>query len=684
MSSNFLFLPTNTNTQLLYNKIKNSINNCIAFNTLYLRKLKSTNNKIIAKIYIKECNKNLFKNLKSEQVSSGKSIKIPRSRMNYVSEYINFLQNSGYTSFLKKSLLTHEHNDLATLTVKINPVLKKIKIRQCKKLKIHQILLKSFFKSQIGLPKNYRLIQESIDKIYSWYRKRGYKWIEIKTISSKESSEVEVLIEEGIIDKVNIICKTKKSKKKEDLNKLNSLIVEKLKIVPKMTLNLKTLESGIKFFEKQKIVNNLSYKVDNANKGLIIKIKYSLSNNKIAYSYKTTIFKWSKIKKLQQMKKFANFLPNFCKNNETVKSVKKVYHANNEYSWLEITQEYIWKSMEKTKIYLRMSAKLPLSEIKLSNSKIIRNLTNEWISCKYNALGYYKYAHKYKYPQVINLNCYLYKKSNLRRVIGFMINQVESSVGEHSHIIHEIIGKKDKKHIIHLNTCIYKILKRDFCKSNTKTKNKMTKENCISILIKFIYRKLETGEKYENKRCTLLHSSELSSSFYIKNLKTKNLRGHACKDINFTYKPIISLPPIESSIKKSYFLLTIKTDLFSAIKSLSDLKLCGENNNLTNICNKSNDMGNYSIHIVHAEYKICILKHIEVYAFSAYTKSLSYKIIDFHNPQTRKNLYKNIFKAGIGFKAYMPLKKFSNIYLEYNIDQKNKKNFRISKRLIIY
>lgn len=637
-SLTFASIRTNNSSQFFFSKTIESLNDLAKLRIVCAEKLKNT---IVVKIYIRKCSKDLLKKIRIDQISSIESVEVCSSKMNCINKSIDTLENSGYV----KSSLIRRQSDLIIFDLRMNPILKKIKIKACKNLKIHRKLLEVFFRNQVGLPRNNKLIQESINEISKWYTKKGYEWIAIRIISNRKLNELQVHINEGLIDKVNMICETKKLKK--NLSEVNNLIAEKLKIFPQAVLNLRTLERGVSFFEKQKIVNNINYRIRNSKKGLVVNIRYSLSDNSLNCYHCMSIFKLSEFRQAKLMRKIIDFPLSFYRDERLPDATIETYQICRSCAWLEITQERIWKSIQRTRICLHTSIISPSIRFELSDLKV-KSLLNSYILHQKNIVGWHNYR-GYKLPETINSSEYLQNICNLKKIIQFITNEVRYSIKEYVNVIQEITVRKSEKKFNCLNDkmCKTSIL---HCHNNSLVlRNKATKDNYCRALINFSYQTCKSVAKYESRISAVLHDV-LFSNFYINNLKLKNLKRYAGKNINFTYRPVINLPAIIPNISKDNLLLNLEINLLTTSQNLLDLEIYSKHESLMSISKKSNSEITYSHWIARGEYKVCILRYIEPCISLTYIKGFFYEITDLNNLWVIKNLHKNIFKVHLGIK----------------------------------
>nr|YP_009511440.1 hypothetical protein [Gracilariopsis mclachlanii]AXI97317.1 hypothetical protein [Gracilariopsis mclachlanii] len=212
----FFFFLINTIYYISYDKIPKQYKYAILPNIYFQKRLNfHKHNNIKIKIY--KCNKYLLQKMQNYKYSIWKFIKYYSLDYNITNKDlykdIYILQKFGSINSIHKYMILYNQYKQTIFDIKVNPIVKKINIINHKKLKIYSQLLQLLFKQQIGLPKNYLGIQKSINTIYNWYLYQGYQWTNINIINTPESNEISILIDEGKIYEVNLVCKTHNIKK---------------------------------------------------------------------------------------------------------------------------------------------------------------------------------------------------------------------------------------------------------------------------------------------------------------------------------------------------------------------------------------------------------------------------------------------------------------------------------------
>nr|QCI03967.1 hypothetical protein [Antithamnionella ternifolia] len=247
------------------------------FYNVYKIFISETNNQIFNKIYLKYLKKHIFYHINQ--------INRLNLRSNILlQDYINYLQQLGFIRYINYTYIWLHKNKYILLKININPIIKVIKIENYTKLIISQKILKNLFKDQIGLPKNYLHINDSIKKIDSWYKLKGFKWIKINLIKDYNSNAIHIKINEGKIISSLISCNCNMNIK-IDIHKLNSKILNELMIKKGLILNLIILDKQIQRIKKIYLINNLQYQIIYKKDGVHINLEYKLNLNTNKYLY---------------------------------------------------------------------------------------------------------------------------------------------------------------------------------------------------------------------------------------------------------------------------------------------------------------------------------------------------------------------------------------------------------------
>nr|QUE28587.1 hypothetical protein [Porphyrostromium japonicum] len=134
------------------------------------------------------------------QIDNLESSKI-KVRQQEINDLLAQMKLSGY--FRSVSIKSKISNKQQTITIKCRSMspLKSITILGNKSIMIPQKLILDLFRKQIDRPQNFRLINEALKGIYSWYYNKGYQWVNI-TVKQDDETSIGLQIAEGIIDSI--------------------------------------------------------------------------------------------------------------------------------------------------------------------------------------------------------------------------------------------------------------------------------------------------------------------------------------------------------------------------------------------------------------------------------------------------------------------------------------------------
>lgn len=200
---------------------------------------------------------------------------------------IEYLQNTGFISRIEYFVVHIINMKYIILNLKTNPIVKKVEIKNYNQLKISKPILIKIFKNQIGLPINYKKLGLSIQKIYNWYKDKGFIWVYIQFARDKNFNTLCLQIFEGRIveNSFSHKCISRTTINNSLLKKIEKIIEIKLGISKGCLLNIKKMEQGIKYLKEIKLVNNCKYNIIHHSQGLFIKIEYTISKDHSGYFY---------------------------------------------------------------------------------------------------------------------------------------------------------------------------------------------------------------------------------------------------------------------------------------------------------------------------------------------------------------------------------------------------------------
>nr|YP_009509261.1 hypothetical protein [Gracilaria vermiculophylla]AXI96911.1 hypothetical protein [Gracilaria vermiculophylla] len=180
---------------------------------IYCKHTLESTKSVSKQIKIHKCNKYLlYKIQHSKQTLHHKTRHINFNNASLEGE-IYILQKAGCIRSINKYIVLYSKYKQEIFNINIYPVINRINIREYRKLKISIKFLKRLFINQLGLPKNYLLIDSIIHRIYNWYISHGYYWSRVNINRQPYTHKVSIKIDEGKIYRIQIKCKTKNIKK---------------------------------------------------------------------------------------------------------------------------------------------------------------------------------------------------------------------------------------------------------------------------------------------------------------------------------------------------------------------------------------------------------------------------------------------------------------------------------------
>nr|YP_010904255.1 hypothetical protein REQ04_pgp121 [Catenella fusiformis]WCH57506.1 hypothetical protein [Catenella fusiformis] len=204
-----------------------------------------------------------------------------------LAKIIEYLQNNGFVNKIEYFVIHITNIKYFIFSITTNRIIKKIEIKKYNGLKIPPSFLVYIFKSQIGLPFNYRKLSNSIQKIYKWYKNKGFAWTYIQLIKHKNPNVLCLQIFEGKIFKSSFICKCIPQSiiSSNLLNKIEKVLEVELGISKGCILNVNKIEQGIIRVKNIKLINNCKYNIIHGSKGLYIEVEYTISINRCGHFY---------------------------------------------------------------------------------------------------------------------------------------------------------------------------------------------------------------------------------------------------------------------------------------------------------------------------------------------------------------------------------------------------------------
>nr|AOM64534.1 hypothetical protein Riqu_055 [Riquetophycus sp.] len=201
----------------------------------------------------------------------------------YINNWIHRLKISGYVNNLQVYLINRESIKYKILHVNTNNLIKKIIISKSRQLQIPKSLLIKYIEENLGFIYNYNKLQDSVNKIYSWYKQHGFEYVNINLIKYNNLGNVYININEGILRKIDLQCESKKYINRKYIAYIESRIKKELLILPGQTVNIKKIELGIQRLKEDKIISSCIYKILEYTNELVIMVNYSIYQDNIHY-----------------------------------------------------------------------------------------------------------------------------------------------------------------------------------------------------------------------------------------------------------------------------------------------------------------------------------------------------------------------------------------------------------------
>lgn len=208
-------------------------------------------------------NNNLIRNRLKKFLDIHQQISLPINKIQ-LHYWINQLKLSGFFQEVSSKVLFYNQKQIIIINIKINPIIKQISIFESSQKIIPHSLVTFYFRYQLGYPKNFYYITNSLKKIHKWYYVRGYHLAEIQIDNSTTISEtiIAVVIKEGILSKIELIGYTETTKFININNIISaSFLLNSLNIKLHQSINILYLELGLTQLKHEKIFVECNYKL---------------------------------------------------------------------------------------------------------------------------------------------------------------------------------------------------------------------------------------------------------------------------------------------------------------------------------------------------------------------------------------------------------------------------------------
>nr|QCI07301.1 hypothetical protein [Leiomenia cribrosa] len=658
-----------------HDKILSINNSKLAFNLniLYLYK---TNNQKIEKIEIDTLN-----NLIVKHIAYNCPLSLQKQISNYKIEIINIkktidlLKNSGFIKNINLKLVKKGNKKYVILHLYTNPILKKIIIFNYKSLKIPNEVLRKIFQPQIGLPKNYIKLKKSINKIYSWYKLKGFEWIHIKLVNDEKSEHLSLEIVESTIVQTEFISISNNNLSKNIQNIIENRILQELHIKLGNTLNIKKIESGINYLKDIKLINECTYKVMECNKGLKIILKYKLFKSQMECIYRKNV----KENKISIKNNIKNNISNFYSHYKYIlTNISNHIILLNKYLTITYTSYYPYLDREKKIIFnIKILKNFPSMNIKLLHPsiKISKNIYGNFITYLYHKINQANSIYPLHALNILKTN----KRSNS------IVNKGVKILFKHylykNIYLEEEINKIyycTIKNSIYLKRCITNYKLQDLRNQN-KYKltafKKIIKQQVISLNILLKYNPFYLSNKLKSSKSLLLHLISNISLPFTKNQAIYSSK-YPCKYIYFQYHQTFIIPKFLKLIKINYHSLVMFLEIYLDTNQNFDSAIIKRLLRYQNYLNfnlyipKQYRYYYYPSYLYHIEYNTFIHKYLSLYIFSNYSYNLYSNL--YNNLSSLKDLHKNNTNIGYGVQINLPIQKIPPIRIEYGINNKEK------------
>lgn len=666
----------------------------LGFNPYHIKNFVPNGSPIrIKKIQSQDCNKNILEKILLKHIKLDVHIfYYIQNNTRYIQHLNNLLKklkSSGYISCIKIFNANTKNNKYLTLNIKINPIVKKITIMNYKKLKIPSHFLKDVFRKQIGIPKNYHLINDSLNLIYLWYKSRGFAWINIELIEQDmlNTNNIALNIIEGVVKDVKLSCRTKSTYDPQLLNTLHSLIKQELGIYSGHILNSNKIEKGIKHLINLHLIQNCNYTIKRDKTKFIVIIKFDVYQNKTTYSYNysSILNNYSNYKQIHTL--LSKYLIHFkvfnkyTKKSHIFSSIMQIdqslsykyksfycdHRINSFFTNLAILKNYpqlniilshpYIQKQNKTFSHLRMNLNNKIIKTHLCYPFILLNLNELSINQKSDLLAYlYNYMFSMKY-NLLNSISMIQK--------GWLI---------HNKLIQINLCIKSYQ----LNTYIQTNLFRQTSFININKLLKYIKYQLIYLQLSikhnnfFIWNRPKTGQfiKIYSKLFTYIETNHEDNWHKLVYLG---------QNIRIQYMKVFNLPKIYQYIYYHVFLIFSECH-FSINSNIYEPIISRSSDQADNIFFKENQQKKSPLnffYIFNIEYHISKIKYLSVYVFCNYITYSGNEKQQKPYIKATSNTCKFNIQTGSGIKFYIPIKKLPNIKLEYSIDNKGEYFLRL-------
>ena len=265
-----------------------SINKYQAFNSLLIKQTD-----ISSEIVISGLNNNIVKKkiIDLFGIIVNSHTYMSRQQIQYL---ISKLKLSGFFIYVDFNIYYLSTHQVIIIDVISNPILDKVYVLNYKDKLIPSSYILFLFRLQLGCPKSFIQIHDSINQMIQWYQLRGYYQVNIQLEDNHASNNILVLsIDESKVNKIEIITYIKYSEKISNKKALlPSLVIKTLNIKLNQALNIRHLDYGISKLKLQKIIVQCNYQIksnyDETN-GIILQLRIEVCDNRFTYIFANKI-----------------------------------------------------------------------------------------------------------------------------------------------------------------------------------------------------------------------------------------------------------------------------------------------------------------------------------------------------------------------------------------------------------
>lgn len=586
----------------------------------------------IKKIRIYNCNNILLKKIFFNK------FELKNFNLKKIKKLIIFFKESGFIESIQVFKLFNPSSKAIIFNIKINPLIKKIKVEKYQYLQIPQFVLTNFLKKNLGIPRNYYYLSSSLEKIYSWYKFQGFDYVQIKIIHNKSLNEISINIFEGQINQTKLICKTKNNLSNYTVKCIEQLIKKELHIIPGNILNLKKLKLGILKLKEKNIINNISYKIDIYNNNTIVIVQYFLHNKSFMSLYKQEA--------LLKLIKNYNILILFQKINVYLFNFITNYSSGIKIFFFNYTKRIysLILNLRLKKSFLSINLKFFYPYIGLKNKLLGTILLNF-----YNDFSNFDFFYLIIKLNVVNFKYKQFFLSNMIKKSSNIEIELDHKVFYNADILEKIILRKSIWKKIYINIKNFSFYNFNQLHQLKKIA-KMISPNLIKLEISVPKKNSFFIEASDYKK-KLKFYSEILFLIDMQNINALKFIGQY---INYKYKHFFLLNSNKYSKNKILILLEINLFFNKEINS----KLVEED-----FFNKKKLS---SFYLSTIEYSISKAKYLSVYTFISYFQYLSNKVIN--TSLSKLYSYNQNLYTGLGIKCNIPINKLPSFRLEYRIN----------------